>query len=108
MFVGKVTSLVEFLDRLTQIKWHDMFVPTYSLLEIVLRGSIIYLTLFAFLRLARSRHAGQMGLADILGTKEGIAALGRFLAATNAFQKAPPLPIPDEEEDHHPIPVWRR
>ena len=43
-----------------------MFMPTYSLLEIVLRGSIIYLALFFFLRVARSRHAGQMGLADIL------------------------------------------
>ncbi len=55
-----------FLDSLLKIKWHDMFVPTYSLLEIVLRGSIIYLALFFLLRVARSRHAGQMGLADIL------------------------------------------
>ena len=54
------------LDRLFKIHWHDMFVPSFSLLEIVLRGSLIYLALFAFLRVARARHAGQMGLADIL------------------------------------------
>ena len=54
------------MESLLHIKWHDMFVPTYSLLEIVLRGSLIYLALFFLLRVARSRHAGQMGLADIL------------------------------------------
>src|SRR6187402_5121 len=55
-----------FTGRLFHIQWHDMFVPSFSLIEIILRGSIIYLALFAFLRIARSRHAGQMGLADIL------------------------------------------
>ena len=55
-----------FLDRMLHIHWHEIFVPTYSLFEIVLRGSIIYLALFLFLRLARARHAGQMRLADIL------------------------------------------
>jgi len=43
-----------------------MLVPKYSLLEIILRGFIIYLALFALLRIARSRHTGQLGLADIL------------------------------------------
>lgn len=51
---------------MARIHWHEMFVPQISLLEIFLRGSIIYLALFALLRVARSRHAGQMGLADIL------------------------------------------
>jgi uncharacterized membrane protein YcaP (DUF421 family) len=55
-----------FLNRMLDIKWHDILVPKYSLLEIILRGSIIYLALFALLRMARSRHAGQLGLADIL------------------------------------------
>ncbi|AFL88438.1 putative membrane protein [Terriglobus roseus DSM 18391] len=54
------------VERMLNIHWHDMFVPTFSPLEIVIRGSLIYLALFAFLRIARSRHAGQMGLADIL------------------------------------------
>ncbi len=34
--------------------------------------------------------APTLALADLFGTKEGIMALGKFLAATDAFQKAPP------------------
>ena len=51
---------------LLDVDWRGMFVPHVSLLEIVLRGSIIYLAVFALMRIARGRHAGQMGLADIL------------------------------------------
>jgi uncharacterized membrane protein YcaP (DUF421 family) len=55
-----------FRQQLIGIQWHEMFVPSYSLLEVMLRGTIIYLAIFFMLRVARSRHAGQMGLADIV------------------------------------------
>lgn len=42
-----------------------MFVPTVSLLELFLRGTIIYLFLFGVLRILR-REAGSVGISDLL------------------------------------------
>jgi Predicted membrane protein len=53
------------MDKLFQIDWNAVFVPTVSLLEIILRGTLIYLLLFAVLRLLR-REAGGLGIADVL------------------------------------------
>src|SRR6266545_4657231 len=47
------------------IDWHSAFVPKESLLELVLRGSVMYLGLFAALRVFR-RAAGALGTADLL------------------------------------------
>jgi uncharacterized membrane protein YcaP (DUF421 family) len=47
------------------IDWHGAFVPTKSLLELVLRGSVMYLGAFAALRVFR-RAAGALGTADLL------------------------------------------
>src|SRR5215207_8526743 len=45
--------------------WGAMFGPTVSLFEIVLRGSAIYLFVFAAMRVLR-REAGGLGAPDIL------------------------------------------
>ena len=42
-----------------------MFVPTESLIEILIRGTIMYLGMFALLRVFR-RQAGSLGIADLL------------------------------------------
>lgn len=42
-----------------------MFVPTESLFEIIIRGTIMYLGMFALLRVFR-RQAGSIGIADLL------------------------------------------
>lgn len=42
-----------------------MFVPTESILEIVIRGTIMYLGMYALLRVFR-RQAGTVGIADLL------------------------------------------
>src|SRR6476620_6036428 len=42
-----------------------MFVPTESLLEIFIRGTVMYLVMFALLRIFR-RQAGSVGIADLL------------------------------------------
>ncbi len=42
-----------------------MFVPTGSVLEVILRGTIMYLGMFALLRVFR-RQAGAIGMADLL------------------------------------------
>jgi uncharacterized membrane protein YcaP (DUF421 family) len=47
------------------INWHDLFVPTVSLWEIILRGSVIYLFLVLMMRLFR-RDSGALGTADLM------------------------------------------
>ena len=47
------------------IDWHSVFVPTTNLLEIIFRGSVIYLFLFGLLRFFR-REAGSLSAADLL------------------------------------------
>ncbi|HEY3487536.1 MAG TPA: YetF domain-containing protein [Gammaproteobacteria bacterium] len=45
--------------------WHSMFIPTISLVEIVLRGTIIFFFLFFILRIMR-REAGALNIIDLL------------------------------------------
>ena len=47
------------------IDWHTLFTPTVSLLELVFRGSVVYLTVLIALRLFR-REAGALSTADLL------------------------------------------
>ena len=53
------------MDSLLRIDWNSVFVPTVSLLEIVLRGTVTYLLLFFVLRVLR-REAGALGISDLL------------------------------------------
>ena len=48
------------------IDWQDIFVPSVPVLEVVIRGSVMYLVLFALLRLTFRRIGGSIGLADVL------------------------------------------
>jgi uncharacterized membrane protein YcaP (DUF421 family) len=48
------------------IDWNSVFFPTIGIAEIVLRGSIMYLGLFAVLRFMGRRQAGNFGPADLL------------------------------------------
>ena len=50
---------------LIEVDWRSVFVPSLSLLEIILRGSLIYLFLFVVLRVLR-RGAGAIGISDLL------------------------------------------
>jgi uncharacterized membrane protein YcaP (DUF421 family) len=53
------------METLFQIDWRSMFVPTESVLEVVIRGTIMYLGMFALLRIFR-RQSGSIGIADLL------------------------------------------
>jgi uncharacterized membrane protein YcaP (DUF421 family) len=53
------------LDKFFQVDWQSVFIPTESLLEIFIRGTIMYLVMFALLRIFR-RQAGAVGIADLL------------------------------------------
>lgn len=48
------------------IDWNEIFVPSLGILEVVVRGTIMYLALFAILRFIARRQAGQFGPADLL------------------------------------------
>ena len=48
------------------IDWTEIFRPDTPILEIVLRGSVVYLSLFALLRIGLKREAGSLGLGDLL------------------------------------------
>lgn len=55
----------DFFDKLLRVDWQSVFVPTESLLEIIIRGTIMYLAMFALLRVFR-REAGSLSIADLL------------------------------------------
>ena len=45
--------------------WHRMFVPTGSLFELIVRGSVMYLLILAGFRIFR-RDAGSLSVSDLL------------------------------------------
>jgi uncharacterized membrane protein YcaP (DUF421 family) len=54
-----------FYRNFVEIDWHRAFNPHVALLDIVMRGTIVYLVLFALLRTTR-RQSGEVGTTDIL------------------------------------------
>jgi uncharacterized membrane protein YcaP (DUF421 family) len=53
------------LRSIVEIDWHTLLVPTVALLEIVLRGSAMYLFILTAMRALR-REAGALSTADLL------------------------------------------
>jgi uncharacterized membrane protein YcaP (DUF421 family) len=49
-----------------QVEWGRAFLPQTPVLELVVRGSVIYLALFLLLRLLLKRQSGTLGLTDLL------------------------------------------
>jgi uncharacterized membrane protein YcaP (DUF421 family) len=50
---------------LLQVDWKSVFVPSLSIFEVILRGTLVYLFLFVVLRVLR-RGAGAIGISDLL------------------------------------------
>ena len=48
------------------VNWHQAFVPSVPLLEIFIRGTIVYLAIFLLLRLVLKRQSGNLGMSDLL------------------------------------------
>jgi uncharacterized membrane protein YcaP (DUF421 family) len=48
------------------LAWGSMFNPTHPLIDSVLRGTIVYLGLFAVLRVVKNRRAGGLSVSDLL------------------------------------------
>jgi hypothetical protein len=56
---GKEGVWQEEIASLMNQAWHDMFVPTHSLLEMFLRGTSMYLTIFLLLRFVLKRQTAR-------------------------------------------------
>ncbi len=54
------------MDWLIDVGWRELFVPTHSLMEMVVRGTLMYVALFLIFRFVMKRQTGSVGLADIL------------------------------------------
>lgn len=52
-------------DMFWNIDWHGIFTPKHSLLEMVVRATIMYLVLFVLMRLVLKRQAGGIGITDV-------------------------------------------
>lgn len=46
--------------------WRSIFLPDLPLLEIILRGSVMYIALFILLRLVLKRQTGDLRMTDLL------------------------------------------
>jgi len=46
--------------------WKSIFLPDVSLLEIILRASVMYISLFVLLRVILKRQTGSLGMTDLL------------------------------------------
>ncbi len=53
------------MHPITAVDWHSLLVPKVSLLELVLRGTIMYLLIFGAMRLFR-RQSGALSTSDLL------------------------------------------
>jgi len=53
------------MEKLFDINWQQMFVPESSVIEMIIRGTLMYLGMFILLRVFR-RQAGSISIADLL------------------------------------------
>lgn len=54
------------MDLLFKVDWYQIFVPSLSVAELLIRGSLVYLMLFAVLRFLPNRQVGTIGVTDLL------------------------------------------
>jgi len=52
-------------DMFWKIDWRGIFTPQNSLLEMVVRGTIMYFVLFVLMRFVLKRQAGGIGTTDV-------------------------------------------
>lgn len=54
------------MDTWFNVNWQQLFVPSTPVLELIIRGSLVYLVLFGVLRFIPTRQLGMLGIADLL------------------------------------------
>ena len=65
---GTLTGSLRFrgMDWLWRVDWAGLYEPKHALLDVFLRGTIMYLMIFVLLRLVVRRQIGGIGITDIL------------------------------------------
>lgn len=54
------------MEKIFTIEWAELWIPTHSIAEMMLRGSLMYLGLFVLMRFFMKRQAGSFSLSDLL------------------------------------------
>lgn len=54
------------MDLLFKVDWHRLLFPSFSVAELFIRGSTVYLVLFVLLRHLPNRQVGAVGITDLL------------------------------------------
>ena len=54
------------MDNFFNLDWESIFLPDTPLLEIFIRGTVMYLSLFLLLRFILKRESGMVGITDML------------------------------------------
>ncbi len=54
------------MNKWLTVDWQAIFIPSMPVLELIVRGSLVYLALFSVLRFLPSRQLGTLGIADLL------------------------------------------
>lgn len=54
------------MENWYSVNWQEIFIPSISIVELIVRGSLVYLALFTVLRFMPSRQMGTLGIADLL------------------------------------------
>jgi uncharacterized membrane protein YcaP (DUF421 family) len=49
-----------------QLSWSEIFVPTHSIVEMIVRGTIMYLGIFTLMRFILKRQTGGLSIPDLL------------------------------------------
>ncbi|GAB3922464.1 DUF421 domain-containing protein [Larkinella terrae] len=53
------------MEKIFGVNWESVFIPTTSVLEMIIRGTLTYWFIFVYLRIFR-RGTGQLNLSDLL------------------------------------------
>jgi uncharacterized membrane protein YcaP (DUF421 family) len=54
------------LDKLVSVEWSDLVIPTHSVLEMILRGTVMYIGLLLIFRFIVQRQRSTIGIPDLL------------------------------------------
>ncbi|MGE5655543.1 MAG: DUF421 domain-containing protein [Actinomycetota bacterium] len=54
------------MNELFNVNWERLFIPDTPILEIFIRGSVVYFAIFFLLRFVLQRQAGVVGITDLL------------------------------------------
>ena len=54
------------MESLFRVEWAELLIPTHSLAEMMLRGTVMYLALVLVLRFLMKRRTGSLSITDLL------------------------------------------